>query len=74
VTIAVSTSGQAPALSGLLREALEALIPEEIDAWTGRARAMRQRWKAEGVPLARRRPLLLQALNRIYDDAAEEAS
>jgi siroheme synthase-like protein len=74
VTIAVSTSGQAPALAALLREALESLIPEEIELWVDQARALRQRWKAEGVPLARRRPLLLQALNRTYDDAAEEAS
>ena len=74
VTIAVSTSGQAPALAGLLREALEAVIPEEIETWIGHARALRQRWKAEGMPLARRRPLLLQALNRLYDDAEEEAS
>ncbi len=74
LTIAISTSGQAPALAGLLREALEAVIPEEIETWIDEARAQRRRWKAEGAPFERRRPLLLQALNRLYDDPVEEAS
>lgn len=74
VTIAISTSGQAPALAGLLREALEAVIPEEIETWMDEARAQRRRWKAEGVPFERRRPLLLRALNRLYDGSVEEAS
>ena len=74
VTIAISTSGQAPALAGLLREALEAVIPEELETWIDEARTQRRRWKAEGVPFEKRRPLLLQALNRLYDDPVEEAS
>ena len=38
VTIAVSTEGRAPALAGLLREALEAAVPEESKrGWTSRA-------------------------------------
>src|SRR4029079_5898673 len=33
VTIAISTSGDAPALTALVREALEALLPRELAAW-----------------------------------------
>jgi uroporphyrin-III C-methyltransferase/precorrin-2 dehydrogenase/sirohydrochlorin ferrochelatase len=66
VTIAVSTEGRAPALAGLLREGLEAVVPEEIEAWVVRARQLRQQQRAEGVPMAARRPLLLEALNRLY--------
>jgi len=71
VTIAVSTSGEAPALAGLLREALEAVIPDEIEGWIARARQERRRWRADGVPFGRRRPLLLQALNRLYEARTE---
>lgn len=66
VTVAISTDGQAPALAGLLREGLEAVIPEDLDQWVTEARALRPGWRAAGVSLAERRPLLLQALNRLY--------
>ena len=66
VTLAVSTDGVAPALAGLLREALEAVIPAEMEAWVEEARRVRDRQKAEGIPMVRRRPLLLEALNRLY--------
>jgi len=72
VTIAVSTEGRAPALAGLLREALEAVIPEDVATWVEEARRLRERQKAEGVPLARRRPLLLEALNRLYASRSAE--
>lgn len=68
VTLAISTDGRAPALAGLLREALEAVIPEEVEAWVDEAARVRVRQKAEGVPMAARRPLLLEALNRLYAD------
>jgi uroporphyrin-III C-methyltransferase/precorrin-2 dehydrogenase/sirohydrochlorin ferrochelatase len=67
VTIAVSTDGRAPALAGLLREGLEAVLPEDLESWTGEAERLRAGWRADGVPMSARRPLLLQALNRIYD-------
>ena len=70
VTIAVSTEGRAPALAGLLREALEAVIPAEVASWVDEARRLRERQKAEGVPIGRRRPLLLEALNRLYEARA----
>ena len=66
VTIALSTDGEAPALAGLLREALEAVLPEDLDAWMTCARETRRRWLAEGVPMAERRPLLLEALQQLY--------
>jgi len=72
VTVAVSTEGRAPALAGLLREALEAVIPEDVATWVEEARRLRERQKAEGVPLARRRPLLLEALNRLYASRSVE--
>jgi siroheme synthase-like protein len=66
VTVAISTDGQAPALAGLLREGLEAVIPEDLDTWVTAARSLRPGWRQAGVSLADRRPLLLQALNRLY--------
>jgi len=67
VTVAVSTDGRAPALAGLLREGLEAVLPEDIEDWTATAESERARWRAGGVPMAERRPLLLNALNRLYE-------
>ena len=66
VTIAISTDGEAPALAGLVREALETLLPEDLDRWMQCARESRQRWLEQGVPMAERRPLLLEALNALY--------
>jgi uroporphyrin-III C-methyltransferase/precorrin-2 dehydrogenase/sirohydrochlorin ferrochelatase len=66
VTVAVSTDGRAPALAGLLREALEAVLPDELGSWTAEAERLRALWKAGGVPMAERRPLLLEALNQLY--------
>jgi phosphoadenylyl-sulfate reductase (thioredoxin) len=71
VTVAVSTGGDAPALAGLLREGLDALIPDDLDEWARAARDLRPRWRAAGVPMAGRRPLLLQALNRLYEERTE---
>jgi uroporphyrin-III C-methyltransferase/precorrin-2 dehydrogenase/sirohydrochlorin ferrochelatase len=72
VTLAISTSGQAPALAGLLREALDCVLPEQLESWVGVARQLRSRWREGGVPLPDRRPQLLEALNRLY--AQKEAA
>jgi siroheme synthase (precorrin-2 oxidase/ferrochelatase) len=66
VTLAISTDGRAPALAGLLREALGSLLPDELGDWVGAAERLRARWRAEGVPIDRRRPLLLRALDELY--------
>jgi uroporphyrin-III C-methyltransferase/precorrin-2 dehydrogenase/sirohydrochlorin ferrochelatase len=65
-TVAISTDGRAPALAALLREAIDALLPRELDRWVAAAEARRPAWKAERVPLAARRPLLLRELNALY--------
>jgi uroporphyrin-III C-methyltransferase/precorrin-2 dehydrogenase/sirohydrochlorin ferrochelatase len=67
-TIAVSTSGRAPALAGLLREALEEALPAEtdLDEWFATADALKQRWRSTGAPMAERRPQLADALVRRY--------
>lgn len=65
-TIAVATEGRAPALAGLVREGLEAVLPDEIESWVAEARRLRERQRLAGVPFHRRRPLLLEALNRLY--------
>jgi siroheme synthase-like protein len=67
VTIAMSTDGEAPALAGLMREALEVLLPEELERWMACAQESRRAWLAQGVPMAERRPMLLAALNEIYE-------
>ncbi|HET9598315.1 MAG TPA: bifunctional precorrin-2 dehydrogenase/sirohydrochlorin ferrochelatase [Anaeromyxobacteraceae bacterium] len=66
VVLAVSTEGRAPALAGLLREALEALLPAEVAGWTALAERLRAEWKAAKVPMGERRPLLLRALEALY--------
>jgi len=68
VTIAISTSGDAPGLTSLLREALDALLPIDLAAWMTRARAERSVWRRDGVAMADRKPRLLRALNEMYAD------
>ncbi len=70
LTVAISTDGAAPALAGLLREALDALIPRDVVDWLAAARRARVEWLRDGVRMSERRPLLLQTLNHLYDDRA----
>ncbi len=70
VTIAISTDGRAPALSGLLREALDAWLPADLDEWMAVSDAARRAWREGRVPMSERRPQLLEALNRLYADKA----
>ena len=70
VEVAISTGGTAPALAGLLREALEAVLPHDLDAWWKLAIRERAAWKRAQVPMAERRPLLLRALERLYAGTA----
>jgi uroporphyrin-III C-methyltransferase/precorrin-2 dehydrogenase/sirohydrochlorin ferrochelatase len=66
VTLGISTDGAAPALAGLLREALDAMLPSDLETWSLRARELRRSWRERQVPMAARRPELLQALNELY--------
>lgn len=59
VTIAISTSGEAPALARLLREVLEQMLPDE--GYVEAAQALRAKWKAEKTPMASRFGELVQA-------------
>ena len=70
VEIAISTGGAAPALAGLLREGLDALLPQELERWVAVAIATRADWKAAHVPIGERRPLLLRALQELYASKA----
>ena len=65
VAVAVSTGGRAPALAGLVRQALGALLPEDLEAWAEAAARLRAEHRAAGVPLPDRRRLLLHALNAL---------
>ena len=66
VTIAISTNGRAPALAGLLREAVERWLPADLASWLEAADEARRRWKAAGTPMEARRPQLLETLNDLY--------
>ena len=68
MTFAISTDGRAPALAGLLREGLDALLPDaDLERWMDEAARLRARWRAEAVPLPARRPALLDALIQLYE-------
>ena len=74
VTFAVSTDGRAPALAGLLREGLDAVLPAgELERWLSEAARLRRRWRAEQVAMKERRPELLDALIRLYARDRDEA-
>jgi uroporphyrin-III C-methyltransferase / precorrin-2 dehydrogenase / sirohydrochlorin ferrochelatase len=66
VTIAISTSGDAPALTSLIREALDAVLPDDLSEWVETAREQRAEWRRDRVPMNSRKPLLLRALNDLY--------
>ena len=67
VTVAISTDGRAPALAGLMREAIAAWLPDDLERWMVAADEARSQWKRDGVAMHRRRPQLLETLNRLYD-------
>jgi siroheme synthase-like protein len=66
VTLAISTDGNAPALTALVREGLDALMPSNLDTWMAVAREQRVEWRREQVPMEQRKPRLLRALNALY--------
>jgi siroheme synthase-like protein len=67
VTIAISTSGDEPALTSLIREALDALLPRDLDQWMAVAREQRAAWRNDAVAMDERKPKLLRALNELYE-------
>lgn len=67
VTIAISTDGRAPAIAGLLRQALNAWLPREIGEWLKTSDNARRVWRKERTPMEQRRPQLLELLNSLYD-------
>jgi uroporphyrin-III C-methyltransferase/precorrin-2 dehydrogenase/sirohydrochlorin ferrochelatase len=73
VTIAISTSGSAPALTALVREALDRVLPTDLSRWMQAARAQRTAWRRTGVPMDARKPLLLRALNDLYAGLPDDA-
>src|SRR5205085_2364201 len=70
VAVAISTEGRAPALAGLLREALERVLPGDISDWVALGERVRAGWRERGIPMGARRPLLLRALLELYPQAA----
>ena len=67
VTMAVSTDGRAPAIAGLLREGLDAVLPEtDLERWLAESDRLRARWRRDGTPMEARRPELLEALIALY--------
>jgi uroporphyrin-III C-methyltransferase/precorrin-2 dehydrogenase/sirohydrochlorin ferrochelatase len=74
VTLAISTSGDAPALTALLREALDATLPRDLAAWVDAARLERVAWREDAVPMQERKPRLLRALNALYGASVERPS
>jgi len=67
VTLAISTSGDAPALTSLLREGIDAVLPADLERWMQTARDERAGWRRDAVAMDARKPKLLRALNALYD-------
>lgn len=64
--VAISTGGRAPALAGLLREAIEDVLPTDLDNWFAQADALKRHWRSTGVPMEARRPELAEVIARRY--------
>ena len=50
--VAISSSGATPALTRLVRDIVEQVLPG--DDWVDRARALRDAWRADGTPMGER--------------------
>lgn len=61
-TVAISSSGATPALTRLLREILEQVLPGE--EWIKRAKELRAKWRADGTPSGDRFAQLVQAFKQ----------
>ena len=57
-TVALSSAGAAPALTRLMREVLESVLPS--DRWVAQARYLRGEWRRRGTPMTDRFPALLR--------------
>jgi siroheme synthase-like protein len=62
LVVAISSSGRAPALTRLVREIVEHVLPEQdvVEA----AKRLRARWVAEGTPMSERFAELIEELRR----------
>jgi siroheme synthase-like protein len=58
--VSISSSAEVPALTRLLREVLERVLPEEH--WIRAARELRAKWKQSATPMASRFEELVQAV------------
>jgi uroporphyrin-III C-methyltransferase/precorrin-2 dehydrogenase/sirohydrochlorin ferrochelatase len=67
VTLAVSTGGRAPGLAALIARGVERLLPEDLERWLAAADSARAGWRANGTPMTVRSPLLLRAINELYE-------
>ena len=70
VTVAISTDGRAPALAGLLREAIDALLPRDLKAWLAESDRLRAKWRSARTPMPNRRPALARAILTLYGGQA----
>jgi siroheme synthase-like protein len=61
-TIGISSSGAAPALTRLLREVIEHVLPS--DDWIERAKELRAKWLAAGTPMGERFTELVAEVQR----------
>jgi siroheme synthase-like protein len=59
-SIAISSSGATPALTRVVREIIEQILPG--DDWVEHAKALRAQWLADGTPLGDRFGLLVRSL------------
>lgn len=66
--IAISTAGRAPALAGLLREGIDALLPDDqtLDEWFREGDALKAHWRSTGVPMEARRARMAEVIAREY--------
>jgi uroporphyrin-III C-methyltransferase/precorrin-2 dehydrogenase/sirohydrochlorin ferrochelatase len=66
--IAISTAGRAPALAGLLRESIDALLPdtETLEEWFREGDALKAHWRSTGVPMETRRARMAEVIAREY--------
>jgi len=58
--VAISSSGATPALTRLVREIVEQVLPGPM--WVEHARTLRQRWIADGTPMGERFGVLVREL------------